>query len=122
MLRAHSARASAYRSPITITGGSFNRRWTRSKHFIAETDPALVSFLLDAGHAYRGGADVPAFLRRHHDRIVALHLRDYSNGKQVPLGQGTFPLAQVAADLEASKMEGLGPQRGGARRRLKAGT
>lgn len=26
-----------------------------------KTDPALVSFVLDAGHAYRGGADVPAF-------------------------------------------------------------
>jgi inosose dehydratase len=66
----------------------------------AETDPALVSFLLDAGHAYRGGADVPAFLRQHHERIIALHLRDYRDGKQVPLGAGTFPLAQVAATLK----------------------
>jgi sugar phosphate isomerase/epimerase len=65
----------------------------------AETDPTLVSFLLDAGHAYRGGADVAAFLRRHHQRIVALHLRDYQNGEQVPLGTGTFPLAEVAATL-----------------------
>src|SRR5580658_5282576 len=55
----------------------------------AETDPTLVFFLLDAGHAYRGGADVPAFLRQHHQRIVALHLRDYQNGQQVPLGSGT---------------------------------
>jgi inosose dehydratase len=71
-----------------------------------ETDPALVSFLLDAGHAYRGGADVPAFLRKHHDRIVALLLRDYRNGQQVPLGQGTFPLAQVAATLKSLKWKG----------------
>jgi sugar phosphate isomerase/epimerase len=71
-----------------------------------ETDPALVSFLLDAGHAYRGGADVPAFLRKHHDRIVALHLRDYSKGQQVPLGQGTFPLAEVAATLKQLNWEG----------------
>ena len=78
----------------------------------AQTDPALVSFLLDAGHAYRGGADVPAFLRKHHDRIVALHLRDYRNGQQVPLGEGTFPLAEVAATLKSSTLEGLGPQRG----------
>jgi inosose dehydratase len=66
----------------------------------AETDPALVSFLLDAGHAYRGGADVAAFLRRHHGRIIALHLRDYRDGKQVPLGSGSFPLAQVATTLK----------------------
>jgi sugar phosphate isomerase/epimerase len=63
----------------------------------AETDPALVSFLLDA---YRGGADLPAFLGKHHARIIALHLRDYDNGKQVPLGAGSFPLAEVAATLK----------------------
>ena len=72
----------------------------------SETDPALVSFLLDAGHAYRGRADVPAFLRKHHDRIIALHLRDYSNGQQVPLGQGTFPLAEVAATLKHLNWQG----------------
>jgi inosose dehydratase len=71
-----------------------------------DTDPALVSFLLDAGHAYRGGADVPAFLRKHHDRIIAVHLRDYSNGQQVPLGQGTFPLGQVAATLKHLNWQG----------------
>jgi inosose dehydratase len=71
-----------------------------------ETDPALVSFLLDAGHAYRGGAAVPAFLRKHHDRIIALHLRDYSNGQQVPLGQGSFPLAEVAATLKHLNWQG----------------
>jgi sugar phosphate isomerase/epimerase len=65
-----------------------------------ETDPALVSFLLDAGHAYRGGADPPAFLRKHYQRIVGLHLRDYHDGKQVPLGEGSFPLAEVAATLK----------------------
>jgi inosose dehydratase len=72
----------------------------------AETDPALVSFLLDAGHAYRGGADVPGFLRQHHQRIVALHLRDYRNGQQVPLGEGSFPLAEVAATLTHLKWQG----------------
>src|ERR1700761_703833 len=72
----------------------------------AGTDPALVSFLLEAGHAYRGRADVPAFLRQHHQRIVALHLRDYQDGKQVPLGSGTFPLAEVAATLAHLKWQG----------------
>jgi inosose dehydratase len=65
-----------------------------------QTDPGLVSFLLDAGHAYRGGAQVPQFLRKHAPRIVALHFRDYRDGHQVPLGQGTFPLAEVATTLE----------------------
>jgi inosose dehydratase len=72
----------------------------------SQTDPALVSFLLDAGHAYRGGADVPAFLRAHSKRLVGLHLRDYKNGKQVPLGQGSFPLAEVAATLKQLQWKG----------------
>jgi inosose dehydratase len=72
----------------------------------SQTDPALVSFLLDAGHAYRGGADVPAFIRAHSTRLVGLHLRDYKEGKQVPLGQGSFPLAEVAATLEELRWKG----------------
>ncbi len=72
----------------------------------SQTDPALVSFLLDAGHAYRGGADVPAFLRAHSKRLVGLHLRDYKDGKQVPLGQGSFPLAEVAATLKQLEWKG----------------
>jgi inosose dehydratase len=71
-----------------------------------ETDPALVGFLLDAGHAYRGGADVPAFISKHQHRIIALHLRDYRNGLQVPLGEGSFPLTQVAATLKHLNWKG----------------
>jgi inosose dehydratase len=65
-----------------------------------QTDPALVHFVLDAGHAYRGGADVPAFVRAHSRRIVGFHLRDYRNGRLVTLGTGTFPLAEVAATIK----------------------
>lgn len=66
----------------------------------SQTDPSLVHFVLDAGHAYHGGADVPAFIRAHSGRIVGFHLRDYRNGKLVTLGTGTFPLAQVARTIE----------------------
>ncbi|MGC1784094.1 MAG: sugar phosphate isomerase/epimerase [Acidobacteriaceae bacterium] len=64
------------------------------------TDPEYVSFLLDCGHAYEGGMNVPAFARKHHARIVGLHLRDYKDGKQVVLGDGTFPLKELAAALK----------------------
>jgi inosose dehydratase len=64
-----------------------------------QTDHELVQFVLDAGHAYHGGADVPAFIRAHSHRIVGFHLRDYKNGKLSTLGTGTFPLAQVAATI-----------------------
>lgn len=72
----------------------------------AATDPEYVSFLLDAGHAYLAGIDVPAFLREHHRRIVGIHLRDFRDGKQVPLGQGTFPLAEAAAALKQVNWQG----------------
>lgn len=71
-----------------------------------QTDPSVVSFLLDAGHAYRGGANLPEFLRKHSQRIVALHLRDYKDGKQVPLGQGTVPLTEIAGTLRALRWSG----------------
>ena len=64
-----------------------------------QTDPDLVHFVLDAGHAYHGGADVPAFIRAHSKRIVGFHLRDYKNGKLSTLGTGTFPLALVATTI-----------------------
>lgn len=64
------------------------------------TDPSLVSFVLDAGHAYHGGADVPAFIRAHAGRIIGFHLRDYKNGAYVELGTGTFPLRAVADTIK----------------------
>lgn len=71
-----------------------------------QTDAALVSFVLDAGHAYRGGANLPTFIRAHADRILAFHLRDYNHGRLVTLGQGTFPLAQVAATIQSIAWKG----------------
>jgi inosose dehydratase len=70
------------------------------------TDPNLVGFLLDAGHAFRGGADVPALVEKNHRRIIGLHLRDFRDGKQVPLGFGDFPLGQVAAVLKRTGWQG----------------
>jgi sugar phosphate isomerase/epimerase len=65
-----------------------------------QTDPSLVSFVLDAGHAYHGGANLPVFIPAHANRIIGFHLRDFKNGRLITLGQGTFPLAQVAATIK----------------------
>lgn len=73
---------------------------------LADTDPSLVWFLLDAGHAFDAGADVVAFVNRHYGRLTGLHLRDYKNGKQVPLGEGDFPLAAVAGALRRNHWSG----------------
>jgi inosose dehydratase len=73
---------------------------------IGGTDPANVGFLLDAGHAFRAGADVPAFIRKHSARLVGMHLRDFKNSEQVPLGAGEFPLAAVVAAVKQSGWSG----------------
>jgi len=73
---------------------------TEIESLYAMTDPSVFSFVLDAGHAYRAGADVPAFIREHSHRIIAFHLRDYKNGRLVSLGQGTFPIREVAASIQ----------------------
>ena len=64
-----------------------------------QTDPGLVHFVLDAGHAFHGGADVPAFIRAHPQRIIGFHLRDFKNSDYVELGTGDFPLHQVVATI-----------------------
>jgi sugar phosphate isomerase/epimerase len=71
-------------------------RKTEIEALYTQTDPGLVHFVLDAGHAYHGGADVPAFIRAHSQRIVGFHLRDFKDGQYVELGTGDFPLRQVA--------------------------
>jgi inosose dehydratase len=85
---------------------AYHNHWWEFKSPIGEidalysqTDPELVHFVLDAGHAYHGGADVPAFIRAHSQRIIGFHLRDFRNGEYVELGTGTFPLGEVAATI-----------------------
>jgi sugar phosphate isomerase/epimerase len=73
---------------------------TEIEALYTQTDPGLVHFVLDAGHAYHGGADVPAFIRAHSERIIGFHVRDFKNGDYVELGTGDFPLHQVAATIK----------------------
>jgi sugar phosphate isomerase/epimerase len=73
---------------------------------LRQTDEALVSFLIDAGHAYHAGADVPGFFRAHHERIAGIHLRDFRGDEQVPLGAGGFPLKELATVIEEVRWAG----------------
>jgi inosose dehydratase len=87
-------------------GAAYHNHWWEFESKIGEiealytkTDPGLVHFVLDAGHAFHAGANVPAFIRAHSARIVGFHLRDYKNGQYVELGTGDFPLRQVARTI-----------------------
>jgi inosose dehydratase len=92
---------------------AYHNHWPEYKYngkeieaLYAATDPALVWYLLDAGHAYRTGIDVTDFVRRHSSRLTAIHFRDYRDHVQVPLGQGTLPLAEIAAVLKQNNWTG----------------
>lgn len=67
---------------------------------MAATDPELVGLCPDTGHqAWAGVGDVPAFLERHFERIVAVHVKDVS-------------LAAAAAGRAAGEGYGSVVQRG----------
>jgi sugar phosphate isomerase/epimerase len=106
----HQAGALAKKLGLELAYHNHDKEFSNSawefQGLLRRTDPNLVSFLLDAGHAFQGGADVPAFLEVNHRRIVGLHLRDFRDGKQVPLGAGDLPLAQVAAVLKKTGWQG----------------
>jgi sugar phosphate isomerase/epimerase len=80
-------------------GPEFANHGEEIEFLLRETDPARVWFLTDAGHAFRAGADIPAFIRKHHQRLTGLHIRDTKDGKETALGSGEFPLEAVAAAI-----------------------
>jgi inosose dehydratase len=98
--------AGHYARSVGISAAYHNHWWEFESNIgeiaalYTQTDPSLIHFVLDAGHAYHGGADVPAFIRAHAHRIVGFHLRDYKDGRLSTLGTGSFPLDQVARTIE----------------------
>jgi sugar phosphate isomerase/epimerase len=70
------------------------------------TDGEFVHLVVDAGHAWLAKADVAAFFRRHSARIDGMHLRDFRNDDQVPLGEGVNDLKPLAAAIAAKAWSG----------------
>jgi sugar phosphate isomerase/epimerase len=60
---------------------------------------------LDIGHYTAGNNDAVAFLRKHHERITHLHVKDRkrNDGPNVQLGTGDTPIKECAALIRDNK-------------------
>jgi sugar phosphate isomerase/epimerase len=53
---------------------------------------------VDLGHFVAGNdVSLPAFIRKHHDRITHVHIKDRkrNNGPNMPFGEGDTPIVEV---------------------------
>ncbi|PZE21664.1 myo-inosose-2 dehydratase [Paenibacillus xerothermodurans] len=77
-LNAAGAIAQEYGLKLTYHhhGGTAVEQPDEIDRLMAMTEPSLVYLLYDTGHAYYGGADPVAVLRKHYDRIAYIHLKD----------------------------------------------
>ena len=73
---------------------------------IDATSQSRLDFLIDCGWAFQAKVNVPEFFAKHHKRIIGLHLRDFKDGQQVPLGQGEFPIRELAAAIKKANWTG----------------
>jgi sugar phosphate isomerase/epimerase len=70
-----------------------------------EGNSEYIAINLDIGHFTAANFDAVDFLRRHHDRIVTLHIKDRKKdqGDNVPFGEGDTPIKAVLALLREQK-------------------
>jgi inosose dehydratase len=77
-------------------------------------DPRYVKLELDTGHYQQGGGDPAEAIRKYHDRLLFLHLKDVEpaatkNGYQfVELGQGRVNFVAIFDALRATNFRGWG--------------
>lgn len=87
-------------------GPEFSNGGVEINGLLGQTDPGRVHFVVDAGHAMRAGANLAEFFEQHHERIDGMHLRDFKQEQQVPLGRGEFDYRSLAAAMKKAKWGG----------------
>ena len=62
-----------------------------------EAEPDWFGANLDAGHFHAAGFDCLAFLEKHGERVMALHMKDRASdgGAKLPFGVGDTPLDEI---------------------------
>ena len=96
--------------------GTIGERPENAERVLAASDPAAVKLLLDVAHWRQGGGDPAAAIRRYHDRIGLLHLKDVqaippsgaapADYRFVELGRGRVDLPAVFDALRDVKYDG----------------
>ncbi len=84
----------------------FRNKAAEATGLFENTDPKGVSFMLDIGHAWLADPDVISFFAARQARVFGLHVRDFHNRESVPLGQGEFPLRELAAVIRKTGWHG----------------
>ncbi len=80
------------------------REW---RHWLANTDPGLVRFCLDADWVVRGGQDPMALLEEAGGRLASLHVRSGRQGVWMEaLGDGEPDYGRIAARLRKTGFTG----------------
>jgi sugar phosphate isomerase/epimerase len=91
-----------------VSGALFER-------FLDLTDDRSVFLIADIGHLAAGGANPIEVCRQYRQRLLAIHLKDFSptpsperrsKTGNVPFGRGIVNIAAVVSELERSKFSG----------------
>ena len=98
-------RIDRYASKAKIYVGMHNHSRLRPNEFARPEDfekamagrSEYIAINLDIGHFVAAGFDPVDYIRKRHDRIITLHIKDRkkNQGPNVPFGQGDTPIAEI---------------------------
>jgi sugar phosphate isomerase/epimerase len=75
---------------------------------LQNTDPKLVFFQLDLGHAVNGGADILQYMQKYPKRFTAWHASDFKKGQgYTELGRGDVPYDTLMKSAKSFGLEDL---------------
>ncbi len=84
----------------------FRNHAAEENALLRSTEPKLVFLMLDIGHAWLADPDAISVFAAHPDRAFGVHVRDFHNRVSVPLGQGEFPLRELAQVIRKTGWSG----------------